>query len=181
MDYREHYPTLLRLLSGFVDIALFACGALIVSIVFINATLRGTAGFDLAWSLEVTAFMLLWVTFLGCAAATARGAHMRVTEIVSIYVPEKMHRPLSVIIDLIIGVLLVTLITQGYNISSHTWAQRTTVLYWPVGLLYASMPVGMLLTLVFHSFNFYLDLNSKKLRAKDIVPPPGTNGPENAA
>ena len=36
-----------------------------------NATLRSAAGFDLAWSLEVTAFLLLWSTFMGCAAALA--------------------------------------------------------------------------------------------------------------
>lgn len=158
MDYRPHYPAPLRLLSGGVDIALVLGGGSIVTLVFVNALLRGAAGFDLAWSLEVTAFLLLWTTFVGCAAAMARGAHMRVTEIVESIMPHRAQRYLSVVIDLIVIAMLISLIWTGYNISAHTWAQKTTVLYWPVGFLYASMPFGMLLTLIFHLFNFYWDL-----------------------
>ena len=72
MDYRPHYPQALRLLSRVIDAGLFLMGAAIVVLVFTNATLRSAAGFDLAWSLEVTAFLLLWSTFMGCAAAPAR-------------------------------------------------------------------------------------------------------------
>ncbi len=158
MDYRPHYPVPLRLLSGAVDIALVLGGGSIVLLVFTNAFLRGAAGFDLAWSLEVTAFLLLWTTFLGCSAAMARGAHMRVTEIVESLLPIKAQRVLSIAIDLIIVAMLISLIWNGYSISAHTWAQKTTVLYWPVGFLYASMPFGMALSLIFHLFNLYQDL-----------------------
>lgn len=158
MDYRFHYPALLRWLSRVIDLALAVAGIGITTIVFLNATLRGAAGFDLAWSLEITAFLLLWVTFLGCAAAAARGAHMRVTEIAAALVPLTMQRPLAVTIDFAIVLLLLSLIYYGTNIARHTWAQATTVLYWPVGLLYASMPVGMALTLIFHLYNMTLDV-----------------------
>lgn len=160
MDYRPKYPTGLRLLSRSIDAVLFLGGAAIVLLVFINAFLRGAAGFDLAWSLEITAFLLLWTTFLGCAAAIARGAHMRVTEIVDNLFSLANRRRLALLIDLIVAALLVSLIYTGYSISSHTWAQKTTVLYWPVGLLYASMPVGMACTLLFHSFNIAIDFRS---------------------
>jgi TRAP-type C4-dicarboxylate transport system permease small subunit len=50
------------------------------------------------------------------------------------------------------------LIIKGISISGHTWRQSTTVLYWPVGLLYASMPAGMALSLMFHLFNSWLVL-----------------------
>lgn len=158
MDYRPKYPTGLRLLSSTIDFSLFLGGTAIVSLVFINSFLRGAAGFDLAWSLEITAFLLLWTTFLGCAAAIARGAHMRVTEIVDNIFSFKNRLRLALLIDVIIAFMLLSLIVTGYSISIHTWAQKTTVLYWPVGLLYASMPVGMGLTLIFHSYNVYLDL-----------------------
>jgi TRAP-type C4-dicarboxylate transport system permease small subunit len=145
-------------LSRAIDAFLVAGGLTVLSLIFINAVLRGAAGFDLAWSLEVTAFLLLWLTFLGCAAATARGAHMRVTEIVAHCVPEKLQPVLELVISVVIAILLCSLIKEGYNISSHTWAQKTTVLYWPVGLLYASLPVGMILTLIFHLYNVMLDI-----------------------
>ncbi|GLQ36028.1 hypothetical protein GCM10007939_23120 [Amylibacter marinus] len=160
MDYRPLYPAPLRLLSNLVDISLVLGGGAIVLLVFVNAFLRGAAGFDLAWSLEVTAFLLLWTTFLGCAAAMARGAHMRVTEIVESLIPKRGQRVLSIAIDIIIVGVLLSLIVTGYSISQHTWAQKTTVLYWPVGLLYASMPVGIALSLIFHLYNFYTDLRN---------------------
>ncbi|MEM6492102.1 MAG: TRAP transporter small permease [Pseudomonadota bacterium] len=160
MDLRDSYPAPLRLASRVIDVILAAGGAAIVVIVFTNATLRGTAGFDLAWSLEVVAFLLLWLTFLGCAAATARGSHMRVTDVVASVVPVRLRRPLNFVIDLAVIAILCALIFHGYRIAAHTWAQETTVLYWPVGLFYASMPVGMVATLAFHLFNIYLGLRA---------------------
>ena len=62
MDYRDHYPAVLRWLSHLVDKCLALGGFSIVTLVFCNAWLRGFAGFDLAWSLEVTSFLLLWST-----------------------------------------------------------------------------------------------------------------------
>ena len=162
MDYRPHYPRSLTVLSRVIDYALVLSGTFIVSLVFINATLRSAAGFDLAWSLEVTAFLLLWSTFLGCAAAVARGAHMRVGEIADQLLPAGARHHLSTLINLVVALMMISLIVTGYSISSHTWAQRTTVLYLPVGFLYASMPVGMLLCLIFHLFNTVFDLKHPK-------------------
>lgn len=161
MDYRPHYPAPLRWLSHAVDACLALGGICILLLVFSNAALRGAAGFDLAWSLEVTAFLLLWTTFLGCSAAVARGAHMRVTELAEAFLSARMHSGLSVLIDLAITVLMCSLIYWGVQISIHTWAQKTTVLYWPVGLLYASMPAGIALSLIFHGFNMFCDLTGK--------------------
>ncbi|WP_380058225.1 TRAP transporter small permease [Falsihalocynthiibacter sp. SS001] len=156
MDYRPFYPPALRWLSRLIDISLAVGGIAILVLVFGNAALRGGAGFDLAWSLEVTAFLLLWTTFLGCAAAVARGAHMRVTEVTEALMGQKTQDVLTLIINIAVAVLMLTLIWTGWSIAEHTWAQRTTVLYWPVGLLYASMPVGILLSLIFHLYNSLL-------------------------
>ncbi|MDG4674894.1 TRAP transporter small permease subunit [Shinella sp. 838] len=158
MDYRANYPQALWLLSGLVDLCLMAGGFSILALVFCNAALRGFAGFDLAWSLEVTSFLLLWTTFLGCAAAIARGAHMRVTEIAEGLFPGVGLRILNLVINAIVAGLLLLLIVIGWQISQRTWDQTTTVLYWPMGLLYASMPAGMALSLIFHMFNFYIEV-----------------------
>ncbi|MCZ4281482.1 TRAP transporter small permease [Kiloniella laminariae] len=158
MDYRDRYPLVLKNLSTFIDLFLAIGGLAVLILIFTNVVLRGAAGFDLAWSLEITAFLLLWLTFMGCAAATARGAHMRVTEIVDNLFSPKFKHLLEIAINLFITLLLISLIYHGYNISLHTWAQKTTVLYWPVGFLYAALPVGILFTLIFHLYNFYLDI-----------------------
>lgn len=157
MDYRASYPRALRLLSGLVDLCLMVGGFCVLTLVFGNAALRGFAGFDLAWSLEVTSFLLLWTTFLGCSAAIARGAHMRVTEIAEGLFPGIRLRILNMVINAIVAGLLLLLIVIGWQISIRTWDQTTTVLYWPMGLLYASMPAGMTVSLIFHMFNIYIE------------------------
>lgn len=158
MDYREYYPYGLRLLSRIMDFSLIIGGSCILALVSGNAALRGFAGFDLAWSLEVTSFLLLWTTFLGCAAAIARGAHMRVTEIAASLFSRTGLRILQLVINAIVAIVLVLLIVMGSQISVRMWDQTTTVLYWPMGLLYASMPAGMGVSLIFHLFNFYFDV-----------------------
>ncbi|MEP3247477.1 MAG: TRAP transporter small permease [Sneathiella sp.] len=158
MDYRDRYPAILRYLSKLIDVFLCVGGLAVLLLIFTNIVLRGAAGFDLAWSLEATAFLLLWLTFLGCAAAMSRGAHMRVTEVAAHLVPRKLQPFLDLAISLIVAVLLISLIYHGQSISLHTWAQKTTVLYWPVGFLYASLPVGMTITLIFHLYNITLDV-----------------------
>lgn len=173
MDYRPHYPAALLILSRIIDVSLVLTGTFIVALVFINATLRSTAGFDLAWSLEVTAFLLLWSTFLGCAAAVARGVHMRVTEIVENLAPMGMQRFLTHLINLLVIMMMISLIVTGYSISSHTWAQRTTVLYLPVGFLYASMPVGMFFSLIFQLFNSVHDFRHPPSTSNRMTPANG--------
>lgn len=155
-DYRPYYPLVLRWLSSIIDVCLATGGALIIVIVFGNASMRGF-GPDLAWSLEISAFLMLWVTFLGSAAAAARGAHMRVTEIFELIVPERFKALVSLAMNLAIAALMIALIYFGTNTAIHMWPEQTTVLYWPIGLLYASMPVGIFLTLVFHTYNAWLD------------------------
>lgn len=83
---------------------------------------------------------------------------MRVTEIVQYLLPVRAQFLLELAINVLIAAVLCSLIYYGYAISFHTWAQKTTVLYWPVGVLYASMPTGMLFTLIFHIQNTLIDL-----------------------
>lgn len=167
MDYRSRYPAFIRMLSRLIDLFLVCGGVCVLTLIFANAVLRGAAGFDLAWSLEVTAFLLLWLTFLGCAAAEARGAHMRVTEVVTYLVPDRLKPALEFVISITIIVILISLVYQGFQIAQHTWAQKTTVLYWPVGLLYASLPVGMALTFIFHLANMVFDIRDGFTSSRD--------------
>ncbi len=160
VDNRNQYPAPLHYLSAAIDGFLVVGGLAVLLLIFTNAALRGAAGFDLAWSLEVTAFLLLWLTFLGCAAASARGAHMRVTEVTRHFLSDRGLHILSFFINCTVAVVLASLIYYGHFIAMHTWAQKTTVLYLPVGLLYLSLPVGMVITLIFHLYNMYLEFSS---------------------
>ena len=74
---------------------------------------------------------------------------MRVTEIAAHLFSPRAHRWLEVGINLVVSAVLLSIIWYGTRIAIRTWDQETTILYWPVGLLYASMPAGTFLTLLF--------------------------------
>jgi TRAP-type C4-dicarboxylate transport system permease small subunit len=142
-------PKPLRKLSRLLDVVIALCGAGVVIIVFGNAFLRFVANYDVAGARELATFLMVWVTFLGLATAEARGVHMCVTEIAAYLFSAKARRWLDIGINAAIAVVLVMIIWFGIKISIRTWDQDSTILYWPVGLLYAAMPAGVFLTLIF--------------------------------
>jgi TRAP-type C4-dicarboxylate transport system permease small subunit len=142
-------PAPLKLISRLIDIIIAVSGITIIAIVFLNAVLRFVINIDSAWSREIVTFLMLWTVFLGCAAAAARSAHMRVTEIVALILPPLGRWWLEIAVNIVTCAVLVLIIWYGARIAIRTWDQETSVLYWPVGLLYAAMPVGTFLTLIF--------------------------------
>lgn len=141
-------PSPLRLLGDALDMAIVALAAALLVVMSANVFARATINADIAWNTEFGEFTLVWATFLGGAAAARRGAHMRITEFLTM-IPAAGRRWIEVVIRLAVLVLLVLLVVAGANIVGKTMDQLMSVLYWPVGLQYLAMPVGSALTFVF--------------------------------
>jgi TRAP-type C4-dicarboxylate transport system permease small subunit len=73
---------------------------------------------------------------------------MRVGELIEA-LPGRARLALEALVQLAVLALLVLIAWYGLAICQRTWAQETTVLYWPQGLLYAGMPVSAALALPF--------------------------------
>lgn len=145
---RPDLPRPLALLSVIIDVALALAGAGLAVLVFGNVLSRFIFRWDVAWSGELVTFLLVWGSFVGGAAAIARGAHMRITELVTA-LPGAARLVLEAVAQLLVLALLVMVVWQGIEICIRTWEQETSVLYWPQGLLYAGMPVGAALGVPF--------------------------------
>ena len=72
-------PAWLRWLGKVVDWSVISIGAALATLIFINVVMHAMAK-DLAWLTELGELMMVWVTFLGGAAAAHRGAHMSINE-----------------------------------------------------------------------------------------------------
>lgn len=144
-------PVAIRLLGVAVDWAVVAIGALMVAMVFANVAMHA-AGRDIAWVTEFGEFLMVWVTFLGAASATRRGAHMTITEFV-----DKLDRDRRRYADLAIqgaaATILGLLLWYGVAIVRSTWSNTLTVLDIPMGLQYLALPVGAAVMLVFVLFD----------------------------
>lgn len=141
-------PLALVWLGRLIDLALIVSGTLIVVLMFGNVISRFVFNFDVAWSTELTGFLMIWATFLGGAAATQRGVHMRVSEFVHL-ARGATRRIIELVICLAVAAILLQLTWFGYKLARGNMDQLSTVLYYPIGLQYAALPVGSLLALVY--------------------------------
>lgn len=139
---------LLALMGRAVDIALIIAGALIIILMFANVTSRLIFSFDVAWSTELINFLMIWATFLGGAAATKRRAQMRIAEFVGL-LSGRGRRIAEIAINCVVAYLLCLLAWYGGVIAAGNMDQLSSVLYYPMGIQYAALPVGSAIALVY--------------------------------
>jgi TRAP-type transport system small permease protein len=140
-------PALLSGLERALHLILLAIGAAMVLLVFTNVVTH-LFNKDIAWTTELCEFFMVWVTFLGGAAAARRGAHMTITEFLD-KLGEEKRRYADAAIQLLCLVVLLMLLYYGAIIVNANWENRLTVLGWPMALQYLALPVGASLSLIF--------------------------------
>lgn len=148
IGYDTALPLPLRILRLVIDWGIVLGGAALLLIVFGNALTRFVIDVNMNAALELASFLLLWTTFLGCAAAAARGMHMRIGELVG-QLGRRARLTVGLTVDALVCLVLMALIWFGTLLTLSNWAEQTDVLEWPVGVHYLAMPVGSALTLVF--------------------------------
>jgi len=152
-------PLPIRVLGVAVDWAVVALGAGMVVLVFANVVSHVLGG-DVAWTTELAELMMVWVTFLGGAAATRRGAHMRITEFLD-KLPGPQRRWADAAVQAIALAVLALLVWFGSGIVGASRGNILTVLDWPMAAQYLSLPVGSAVTLVFVAWDLVEILRGK--------------------
>jgi TRAP-type C4-dicarboxylate transport system permease small subunit len=148
MSLPAREPRALLALGRAIDLLVILAGAMIVLLMFGNVLSRFIFNFDVAWTTELTGFLMVWATFLGGAAAARRGAHMRVGELVGL-AQGRVRRMAEILINLAVAAVLLQLVWYGAAIALGNMDQASTVLYYPMGLQYAALPVGSALALIY--------------------------------
>jgi TRAP-type C4-dicarboxylate transport system permease small subunit len=133
-------PAPIRALGQIVDWAIVAIGGVMIVLVFLNVVFH-LVGRDIAWTTEFSEFLMVWVTFLGGAAASRRGLHMTITEFVDKLAPGG-RRLADAAIQLLCLFVLGLLAWYGTGIVNATWGNELTVLHFPMAVQYLALPVG---------------------------------------
>ena len=139
-------PALMRVLGEAVDWLIVAIGAAMILLVFCNVIFHVT-GSDIAWTTELCEFLMVWVTFLGGACATRRGAQMTITEFID-KVPGARRAWADAVVDAFCIAILASLVWYGINLTLAGWTNELTVLGIPMSFQYLGMPVGCAAMLV---------------------------------
>ncbi len=143
-----HSPWPIRCLGRAVDWAIIVIGAVMASLVFANVIVHNVFDGDIAWTTEFGELLMVWVTFLGGAAATRRGAHMAIGEVIG-RLSGTPRRAAEAAIQLVVLVTLSLLVWYGFGIADAGRLSTLTVLGWPMATQYIALPVASLITMVF--------------------------------
>jgi TRAP-type C4-dicarboxylate transport system permease small subunit len=133
-------PAPLAAFGAAVDWAVVAIGTTMIVLVFVNVLLH-VVGKDLAWVTELAELLMVWVTFLGGACATRRGAQMTITEFID-KLSGDARRAADALVDLFALAVLGALVWYGINLVIAGWGNELTVLHIPMSIQYLGMPVG---------------------------------------
>jgi TRAP-type C4-dicarboxylate transport system permease small subunit len=149
-------PALIRWVGKVVDTLVIVIGGAMALMIFINVILHALHK-DLAWLTELGEFLMVWVTFLGGAAAAQRGAHMSINEFLDKLQPAARRwadAAVQAFTMLIFGVVLY----YGIGIVQGSWDSVLTTLEWPMSWQYMPLPVGSALILLFTGWDLVLIL-----------------------
>lgn len=135
-------------LGTIVDWAIVVIGATMATMIFANVIVHNVFNGDIAWTTEFGELLMVWVTFLGAAAATRRGAHMVIGELVE-RLSGAARRAADAAIQLVVLVTLGLLAWYGIGIAQTGMLSQLTVLGWPIATQYVALPVASVITMVF--------------------------------
>lgn len=100
------------------------------------------------WGAEVSQTTMVWMAFIGAVCAFHRGQHMAIDYLVRCFPVESLRKPITHLANALIAALLVCGFLSGVEVVGMTWADRTTALEIPCGVLYLAFPVSMALMLL---------------------------------
>ncbi|UGA56802.1 TRAP transporter small permease [Vibrio sp. VB16] len=133
-------------------------GTLLASIVLLitmQVVMRYVFQNALSWSEELTLWTFIWFIWIGISYAFKERKHVKVTFFQDM-LPSKVKRYLEVVIDIVIVCFLLVMVYQSYKLITlpYVLSQKSVVLNIPIAFMYASAPVGSLLS-VFRIIQHY--------------------------
>lgn len=115
----------------------------------------------LGWSEEVTRYLFIYSTFLAASVGVRHGIHIGV-DILTERISDVSKNILRFIVSVILFLFVLLLIYYGSVLSIDNWAQKSPSLSLPMGMFYAAIPIGSLLSLIFIFEDILLQIKGDK-------------------
>jgi C4-dicarboxylate transporter, DctQ subunit len=128
----------------------------IAGLLVANVICRSLLGFSLAFAQELAQFLMIAVTFVGLSHAAGCGRHIRMTAFYD-QLPKRWRRILMIFISASTCLLLLAVAAYSirYILTVHFLGSRSPVLQVPFFLIYAVVPLGILLAAVQYGLTAY--------------------------
>ena len=140
--------TLLKWLDANIERMLTAVLlASIVALITGNVFMRYVLNSSLSWGEELTLWLFVWFVWIAISLAFKRGEHIRITVLADAFGP-KVQKAAGILVSILILAFLCTLTIECFKLMLKPFvaSQRSVVLGLPIPILYASAPVGAILS-----------------------------------
>lgn len=142
---------LFELISGVERLVQFVMILLLsgmVFLIFAQVLFRYVLNHPLAWTEELSRHFMIWAAFLGAAIAYRKKAHLGVDVLVLQFSP-RWQGVMVWFVHLVSILFAGFLVYYGIDIVKKTMHQLSSALGIPMGYIYASIPVGAAIILLF--------------------------------
>ncbi len=139
------------------EILIFS-GLALIALTFVGVITRYVLKINLDWAYETSILILVWVAFLGAAAAARTKGHIQFDTLLQA-LPPTGRFIFRIIRDLLVMAFVIAGIYFGYKVVLKTLSQHFQTISVPVGALYAAVPGGFV-----PMFLFYLEDLIESLR-----------------
>ncbi|MDN5300907.1 MAG: C4-dicarboxylate transporter, DctQ subunit [Thermoanaerobacteraceae bacterium] len=136
--------------TGFERLTMATGVLLITMILFVNTFLRYIFHVSFSWGDELSRYINMWIVFIGVSAGVREGAHIGISAFVDFCFKGKAKNYVSIISDIISIVFCILISYYGYQltIKQFQMKQMSPALGWPIGIVYASIPFGMIISVI---------------------------------
>lgn len=148
-------------LEKILKIIIVVCLMIMTGVVTLQILTRYFLQNPLGWSEEVTRYLFIYSTFLAASVGVRHGIHIGV-DILTERISGVSKNILRFIVSVILFLFVLLLIYYGSVLSIDNWAQKSPSLSLPMGMFYAAIPIGSLLSLIFIFEDILLQIKGDK-------------------
>lgn len=139
--------TAMRTLIKLTEAVVIVLMAVVVITVFSEVVARTFFGRSLIVTEEIGRYLMIWVAMLAVSLVAADEGHMRIS-LLSDSVPPKVASVIDILADLLVILFLAVFVYLSVQILPNMQRQGTVTLGISMAWIYASMPVGGVLTIL---------------------------------
>lgn len=137
-----------RVLENLVESACMVLVVALAVVVFLQVFNRFVLKAPLAWSEDLAMLLFQWVAFLGAAVGIKRMRHFGIELVVKKMSP-KARRGIEILIPFIVGIVAVTMITEGYKLIQFNTNRIYSSMELSYVWAYLPIPVSGALIIIF--------------------------------
>jgi len=127
-----------RFLENIVEWTSMGFVVALTVVVFLQVFNRFVLKAPLAWSEDLAMLLFQWVVFLGAAVGVRRLRHFGIDLVVK-KLPARMRRSIDLIVPFIVGIVALTMITQGLRLLTFNRARIFSTM--DLSYLWAYLPI----------------------------------------